>query len=204
MTKRATAKTKITTETIAKPTATTKRPPKKTKKPTLSTVLDPFFLHWGDQVIEWWKKTKERYKAEYREYWNKFDPEGKGSMSPTKESNAAHRELMNKWTFLLGREGLWAVQHDKMEKIAERVRKDMERKKLALIAKVEEKVGKIVEVDLHVGSNREPNGLVVGTNGKVVLDTISAGGYNIQCFHYRTLIKPVKEEKEPKKTKAGK
>lgn len=54
-------------------------------------------------------------------------------------------------------------------------------------------VGQITDAsDLKVGNKGDLNGIIIGTDGKAKVETIGAAGYNIQCFHYRTLIKEVK------------
>jgi len=50
-------------------------------------------------------------------------------------------------------------------------------------------VGKITDAsNLRVGAKGDLNGYIIGTTGKAKIQTIGAGGYNIQCFHFRTLI----------------
>lgn len=55
-------------------------------------------------------------------------------------------------------------------------------------------VGEITDAThLSIGNKQgELNGIIIGTKGKCRIETISAGGYNIQRFHYRLLIKEVK------------
>lgn len=45
---------------------------------------------------------------------------------------------------------------------------------------------------LDISAKGNLDGVIVGEKATVKVDTISAGGYNIQCFHYRTLVKPMK------------
>lgn len=65
-----------------------------------------------------------------------------------------------------------------------------------LIARTESVVGEITSWDnLHVtaGTHFLPvfNGKVHGTNGSAMIETIEAGGYNIQRWHLRVLIKKI-------------
>lgn len=61
---------------------------------------------------------------------------------------------------------------------------------LNLIEKVEDRVGKVIDwSNLHFGSNGMLNGRITGNLGSVYVETIGAGGYNIQRFHYRVLLK---------------
>lgn len=53
-------------------------------------------------------------------------------------------------------------------------------------------VGTITDAsNLRIGSKGDLNGYIIGTNGTASVKTIGAGGYNIQCFHFRTLINRV-------------
>lgn len=66
---------------------------------------------------------------------------------------------------------------------------DIRTKKLILIQRVNDLIGSIEVANCYVAPNGELNGVFEGPNGKCKVETISAGGYNIQCFHYRVLVK---------------
>ena len=58
-----------------------------------------------------------------------------------------------------------------------------------LIAQIEHITGEITDAaDLDIGEKGELNGYVIGKKGKASVKTIGAGGYNIQRFHFRTLV----------------
>lgn len=70
---------------------------------------------------------------------------------------------------------------------------DKRHKLIDLISRVNAVVGKITDAShLEVNEKGNLDGYIVGTNGKAKVETIGAGGYNIVCFHYRTLVKPIK------------
>jgi len=63
-----------------------------------------------------------------------------------------------------------------------------------LVDKVTNIVGEIQDVsNLRVGYDGRLNGNVFGSQGGAKLETIIAGGYNIQCRHYRVLVHPIKQ-----------
>lgn len=81
----------------------------------------------------------------------------------------------------------YTVDENKLNKI---ITQEKERKYKDLVKRVEAVVGTITNAEnLTIGNqNGELNGYIEGTNGKCSVETISAGGYNIQCFHYRVII----------------
>ncbi len=82
--------------------------------------------------------------------------------------------------------------HDEQEREAwlERAMEEEKRAKLLdLIGRIMSTVGTITDAAaLRIGPEGDINGYIVGTEGKAKIQTIGAGGYNIQCFHFRTLI----------------
>lgn len=85
---------------------------------------------------------------------------------------------------------------DKEEREAwlEKTMEEEKKAKLAdLIARINKVVGTITDAScLTIGGKGDINGFVVGTEGKARVETIGAGGYNIVCFHFRTLIHEIK------------
>ena len=68
-------------------------------------------------------------------------------------------------------------------------------KRLDLYYRCTAAVGVITDTTgLYVGNNGSLNGFVRGENGSAFVETIMAGGFNIQCLHYRVLVKMVKEK----------
>lgn len=62
-------------------------------------------------------------------------------------------------------------------------------KLLDLVYRLNNEVGKTLDAtDLRIGAEGNLNGIVIGETGKVKVETVGAGGWNIQCFHYRTLM----------------
>ena len=54
-------------------------------------------------------------------------------------------------------------------------------------------VGTITDAsNLEIGEKQDLNGYIIGTKGTAKVQTIGAGGYNVQCFHFRTLINQMK------------
>lgn len=82
------------------------------------------------------------------------------------------------------------VDIDKLDKYLDR---DVKAKYDNLVNRITEDSGEILDASgLYIANNGEINGYVVGTKGKVKVETITAGGYAIQIRHYRVLVHKVK------------
>lgn len=68
-------------------------------------------------------------------------------------------------------------------------------KLLDLVYRITHITGEITDAeDLYISEKGNLDGTVIGEKGTAVVNTIGAGGYNIQCFHYRTLVKELKNK----------
>lgn len=71
--------------------------------------------------------------------------------------------------------------------------REVEAKRKNLVSKIEKAVGIVTDADhLVLGKDGNINGKVTGEKGSVWVETIGAGGYNIQKYHYRVLVKKAK------------
>lgn len=71
---------------------------------------------------------------------------------------------------------------------------DKKRKLLFLINSITNITGPITDAKHLYISGGDLNGVVTGEKGVAKIQTFSAGGYNIQCFHWRTRVDDVTEK----------
>lgn len=80
-----------------------------------------------------------------------------------------------------------------IDKILNFINKEAEKKELDFANKITKYVGNIIDCKgLRTSINYGIDGIVIGENGKVKVETIIAGGYNIQRLHFRILVKKIK------------
>lgn len=74
-------------------------------------------------------------------------------------------------------------------KLASLLDKDIRTKYDNIIAKVEKFCGNVTDASgLRMGGDGTINGIIIGDKGKARVETIVAGGWNIQIAHYRVLV----------------
>lgn len=107
---------------------------------------------------------------------------------------ATWEEKQEMQSFLEGRFGSAVIycygwRGDSMEqKMSEMLDADVVMKKATLLGRITEITGKVSDAELYVAKDGNINGHVKGDKGSAKVQTILAGGYNIQCLHYRLLV----------------
>lgn len=144
-------------------------------------------------------KAKEEYRekeASYTEWFNRArinDPDRK---SKEDEYHAYRKQFNEAWAFLapyLTRQANAETCRYEVVLAVEKLDKDLDteanRKYDFIIERTNTIVGEITDASgLSVGAKGDLNGYIIGAKGRAKVQTIGAGGYNIQCFHFRTLI----------------
>ncbi|PGA05593.1 hypothetical protein [Bacillus mycoides] len=155
--------------------------------------------------IECMKTFKDAYERYYE------DGEIK-ELSDHTLANAYPRSIMN--TFLEERELDWkSIQsrlnsfagktilymssiYDESKRLAwleKALEQEKKSKMIDLINRINTVTGSIVDADgLRISEVGNLNGIITGEKANAKVETIGAGGWNIQCFHYRTLVNEIK------------
>ena len=138
------------------------------------------------QKIEVIEKFFEGYEKEVFGYYERMKP-----LSYKEQIELVRSGKMTKGNFrILQDYPLTFPQKGKCYGIDELVHRDMEGKKAELYATIQKKMAEeITEVKLYQGEDGTMNGTLRGATKRLTIHTIRAGGYNIQCLHYRVLIK---------------
>ena len=158
-------------------------------------VITQFLDAWETRVIEYFLKERKEYDKAYKEY-------GEADRALCNEYNSCHDSVKRKELSSKMRENsknfrerwahITAFDHGSRT-WEETMRADIAKEKIAkyddLIERVVKITGEITDANgLSIGYKGDINGYIIGKEGKASINTIDAGGYNIQCYHFRTLI----------------
>lgn len=176
--------------------------------------LEEFLTGWRNEATDWYHE-RSNALAEFVQKHNdavsainaKYDPywahtqEIEAAKKAAGEDYTSYHKRMN-FNFSQDVQGLYQngrVGDPKYEAaLSKMLDEEMQAKRLDLYYRCTSAVGVIADAsDLKIGNNGSLNGIVVGESGKKArVETIMAGGYNIQCLHYRVLINPIQEKRK--------
>lgn len=147
--------------------------------------IKEFINQWKLRAIKYYRQAIEDYKKEYEELKEKYS-------QSNDDYKKEKRQLLAKYNQIVVDLSYGYSPKDREERLLKIIEREATAKEKTLIARVNKEVGLIVKaLNLKVGLNGELNGSIKGENGTCKIETIYAGGYNIQCLHYRVLVHKV-------------
>lgn len=134
-----------------------------------------------EYLNEWKKSAQEYYEAQYKEMSEQLDQLKKTDWE-------GRNKLRNKYgKFVFEASYYKSNVSGYFEK---EINQEAEAKYYNIVTKVTKICGEITNANyLHIAKNGEINGYIEGTEANAYVETITAGGYNVQRFHFRTLVK---------------
>lgn len=164
-----------------------------------------FLDMWKTRVTEYYHSEFEKYLVDTAD-WYAFDRKyvdwsntqgWKTRRENPEEYERIHNEhrerreeYIAKWNFIAP-----YVEKDTFNeaKFQKELEQDANAKYDFIIERTNAIVGTITDAtNLKIGAKGDLNGFIIGERGKAKVETIGAGGYNIQCYHFRTLIHEMK------------
>jgi hypothetical protein len=147
----------------------------------MNNEIDTFLNEYKTRMIAYYTDLHAKYYALDREIcqlWN----------SGKREESRAMRNDMANFQKVHGASNIAVIRHD-FKNIDAIIDKDLAKRKEAFIKRITDKAGNVESADLRIGQDGSINGKVTGDKSTVTVNSIVAGGYNIQKAHYRVLVK---------------
>lgn len=156
--------------------------------------IDQFLDNWKEKAIEWYIQDAARYHEllERQKEEDAEDEKVNGRNYFNRELYRKHKDQRNVYNVVTREVYSKKIGKADVQVLTAIIEKEKIRKRKVLIDKVKEITGTITDGCYLSVVNGDLNGYITGEQGKAEVRTISAGGYNIQCFHYRMLVKKLK------------
>lgn len=159
-----------------------------------------FLADWKVKVINYYERTfpaylnakKERYAQnhEYCQKVNRMIRDYAQREELRKTEREQDKQFRQMWSNFIRYDECGRFQKERLQKDLDR---DAELKYDDIIERTNAICGTITDAaGLRVGLKGDLDGYVKGERGIAKVQTIGAGGYNIQCFHFRTLVHEMK------------
>jgi hypothetical protein len=166
-------------------------------------VIEEFLEQWKVKAIAWYNKDIQsyaKYIVDYRikqkqlhewmnenRIYNSINKENKEKIKQKEQELNIRRIKYDSLTIVLYSFADITKQQKYLE---QKMETEKNNKRQLFILRVKEITGNINDAScLSIGGNGEINGIVTGDKGKAKVETISAGGWNIQCYHFRVLVR---------------
>lgn len=167
-------------------------------------VIKDFLEEWKVKATEWhiqkydkflvfrkdlYEKEKEAYKeCEHLRY------DGRRAFMAEKGLDNIDKRLMNFAGQTVVQMATIRTEENRLIWLDKVLEEDKKAKMLDLINRINGIVGTITDASyLSVSQEGNLNGYIIGEKDSATVNTIGAGGYAVQCFHYRTLINKLKK-----------
>lgn len=141
-----------------------------------------FICKWKLKALNYYRQAIEDYSKRYDEICKNYKYWSEDFKSEIIKLHGEYNQIVKELSYGYS-------DKDREERLQKIINREAEAKEKKLIARVNKEVGSIVKaLDLKIGVNGELNGTIQGENGTCRIETIYAGGYNVQCLHYRVLV----------------
>lgn len=178
-------------------------------------VILEFLENWKERMTKFYGETFEAYPKAYEKFTKEVEPLRLGYFEERKLQKENYEEYKR---ITEERKALEEMFHARFgcvqpyveraynpvtqkydtfrfdwEKFNKDLTEEANRKYDFIIERTNAIVGQITDASaLKIGAKGDLNGYIIGTKGTAKVQTIGAGGYNIQCYHFRTLINEMK------------
>jgi hypothetical protein len=166
----------------------------KENAPKIQVLVD-FLESWKTSARNYYIEECKAYaemRRRHSEEWENCDRSERRQMSykHSQEIKDRFSSLVQSLVSWQGKDRGYCTHKNELEKM---LNKEVKAKYEDLVYRISKVTGEIKDCsNLHIGSNGSINGFVTGEKAKANVETITAGGYNIQCLHYRVLVNKIK------------